>query len=59
MVSNKASLQNQLQNPALVILKNLMSPLTARLEDGYCSITVANYRLITVNKFVAKSYTHP
>ena len=27
----------------LVILKNLMRPLTARLEDSYCSITVANH----------------
>ena len=27
--------------PALVTLKNLMIPLTARLEDGYYSITVA------------------
>ena len=59
MVSNKGSLQNQLQNPALVILKNLMSTLTARLEDGYCSITIANHRLITVIRFVAKNYTHP
>ena len=58
MVSNKVSLQNQLQNPALVTLKNLMRPLTARLEDGYCSTTIANYRLITVIRFVAKSYTH-
>ena len=32
--------------------------LTARLEDGYCSITVASHRLITVVRFVAKSYTH-
>ena len=59
MVSNKVSLQNQLQNPALVTLKNLMRPLTARLGDGYCSITTANYRLITVIRFVAKSYTYP
>ena len=58
MMSNKVSLQNQLQNPALVTLKNLMRPLTTRLEDGYCSITTANYRLITVIKFVAKSYTY-
>ena len=34
------------------------SDLTTRLEDGYCSITVANRRLITVIRFVAKSYTH-
>ena len=59
MVSNKVSLQNQLQNPALVTLKNLMRHLTARLEGDYCSITVANYRLITIIRFVVKSYTHP
>jgi len=59
MVSNKVNLQNQFQNPALVTLNNLMRPLTARLEDGYCRITVANHRLITVIRFVAKSYTHP
>ena len=59
MVSNKVSLQNQLQNSALVTLNNLMRPLTARLEDDYCSITVVNHRLITVIRFVAKNYTHP
>ena len=58
MVSNKVSLHNQLQNPALMTLNNLMRPLTARLEDGYCSITIANHQLITVIRFVAKSYTH-
>ena len=31
----------------------------ARLEYGYCSITVSNHRLIIVIRFVAKSYTHP
>ena len=43
-----------------------MRPLTARLEafdrtirGWYCSITVANHRLIIVIRFVAKSYTHP
>ena len=25
----------------------------------YCSITVANYQLITVIRFISKSYTHP
>ena len=40
-------------------VKNIMRPLTAHLEDGYCSITVANHLLITVIRFVAKSYTHP
>ena len=38
---------------------NLMSPLNARLEDDYCSITVANHRLIIVIRFVAKNYIHP
>ena len=47
-VSNKDSLQNQLQNPALVTLKNLIKLLTARLEDSYYSITVAIHRLIIV-----------
>ena len=56
---NKASLQNQLQNPALVTLKNLMRSLTAQLEDDYCSITVVNYQLIIVIRFIAKNYTHP
>jgi len=36
-----------------------MRPLTARLEHNYCNITVANHRLITVIKFVVKSYIHP
>ena len=33
-----------------------MRPLTAWLEDYYCSITVVNHQLITVIRFVAKSY---
>ena len=33
---------------------NLTRPLTARLEDG----TVVNHRLITVIRFVVKSYIH-
>ena len=37
---------------------NLMRLLTARLEDSYCSIIVANHELITVIRFVAKSYIH-
>ena len=31
----------------------------ARAEDCDCSITVANHQLITVIRFVVKSYTHP
>ena len=38
---------------------NLMRHLIAWLEDGYCSITVANQQLITTIRFVSKSYTHP
>ena len=57
----KDSLQNQLQNPCArnPEKSNNIRPLTARLEDSYSSITVANRRLITVIRFVAKSYTHP
>ena len=58
-MSNKINSQNQLKNFALGILKNLMRSLTAWLKNGYCSITVANHWLITVIKFVAKSYIHP
>ena len=36
-----------------------MRSLTAGSEDGYCSITIANHRLVTVVRFVAKNYTHP
>ena len=35
-----------------------MRPLTARLEDGYCSITVVNHELIRLIRFVAQSCTH-
>ena len=35
-----------------------MRPLTAWLEDGYYSITVANYKLITIIRFVSKNCTH-
>ena len=45
--------------PVLLRKTNLMRSLTARLNDSYCSITVADYELITVIKFIAKSYTHP
>ena len=34
-----------------------MRPLTAWLEDGYCSITVATHQLITAIIFVSKNYT--
>ena len=44
---------------ALLRETNLMRSLTVWLEDGYCNITVANHVLITIIRFVAKSYTHP
>ena len=37
---------------------NLIRFLTARSENSYCSITVANHGLITVIRFVAQSCTH-
>ena len=62
LTANYGIKQNQFTKPtsehALVTLKNLMRPLTAQLEDGYCIITVANHRLIIVIGFVAKSYTY-
>ena len=36
-----------------------MRHLTAWLEDGYCSITVANHQLITVIRFISKIYIRP
>ena len=45
------------KTPVLGTLTNLMRFLTARLEDGYCSI--ADHWLITIIRFVAKNYTHP
>ena len=58
-VSNKASLQNQLQNSRASDFEESSETFDARLDDGYCSITVANHWLITVIRFVAKSYTNP
>ena len=47
LIANYGVKQNQFtkptSEPALLILKNLMRPLTARLEDSYCNITIANY----------------
>jgi len=37
---------------------NLTRPLTAWLENDYCSITVANHQLISASRFITKSYTH-
>ena len=39
-------------------MKNLTRSLTTWLEDNYCSITVTNHRLITIIRFIAKSYIH-
>ena len=45
--------------PALLHETNLMKPSAVLLEVGYCSITIVNPQLITIIRFVAKSYTHP
>ena len=58
-MSNKVSLQNQLQNPRASDPEESNKAFDAQLENDYCSITVANHRLITVIRFVAKNYTHP
>ena len=39
--------------PALLREMNLTKSLTVRLEDDYCSITIVNYKLITLVRFVA------
>ena len=39
-------------------LKILIKFLAVWFEDSYCSITVANHRLITIIRFVAKNYIH-
>ena len=59
MVSNKVSLQNQLQKPRASDPKESNETFDARLENDYCSITVINHQLIAVIRFVAKNYTYP
>ena len=58
-MSNNAVYKTNFRTPVLGTLKNRMRSLTARLENGHCSITVANHQLITVIRFIAQSYTHP
>ena len=58
MVSNKVSLQNQLQNPRASDPEESNEAFDRAIREWYCSITVANHRLITANKFVVKSYTY-
>ena len=57
-VSNKVSLKNQLQNPHASDPEESNEAFDRAVRGWYCSITVANHRLITVIRFVAKSYTH-
>ena len=59
MVSNKVSLQNQLQNPRASDPEESNEAFDRTIRGLYCSITVANYRLITIIRFVVKNYTHP
>ena len=58
MVLNKASLQNQLQNPCARNPEESNEIFDRAIGRWYCSITVANHQLIIVIRFVAKSYTH-
>ena len=58
MVSNKTSLQNQFQNSCARSLEESNEVFDAWLENSYYSITVANQHLVTVIRFVLKSYTH-
>ena len=58
MVSNKVSLQNQLQNSRASDPGESNEAFHRAIRGCYCSITVANYRLIIVIRFVAKSYTN-
>ena len=59
MVSNKVSLQNQLQNPRASDPEESNEAFDHTIRGWYCNITVANHRLIIIIRFVAKSYTHP
>ena len=54
----KAVYKTNSTTTVLLCETNLMRSLTARLEDGYYSITVANHKLIIVIKFIAQSCTH-
>lgn len=58
MCIKKVSLQNYLHNLWLNRETNLIRSLTARLEDGHCSITVANHGLIRLVRFIASNCTH-
>jgi len=53
-VSNKVSLQNQLQNPCA---RNPDE--SNEVFDCVIKGWLANHQLITIIRFVAKSYTHP
>ena len=58
MVSNKVSLQNQLQNPRASDPEESNEASDPAIRGWYCSIIVANYQLITIIRFVVKNYTH-
>ena len=55
----KSNYKITFQNYVLLRETNLMRPLTAQLEIGYCSIIIANHELMNIIIFVAKNYTHP
>ena len=58
-MSNKIVYKTNFRTPTLETLKILTRLLTVWFEDGYCNITIANRRLITVIRFVVKNYIHP
>ena len=53
----KSNYQTTSTTPRVNRETNLMRSLTSRLEDGYCSITVANHQLNTIIRFIVKKYT--
>ena len=59
MVSNKVSLQNQFQNPRASDPEESNEAFDCAIRGWYCSITVVNYQLITIIRFVVKSFIHP
>ena len=55
---NKVNLQNQLQNTCARNAEESNEAFDRVIREWYCSITVANHRLITVIRFVVKNYIY-
>ena len=58
-MSNKVSLQNQLQNPCARNPEESNEVFDRVIRGWYCSIIVVNHWLITIIRFIAKSYIYP